>query len=370
LANSLHIITHDVPLPANYGGAIDAFYCIKNLHALGVDIILHCFEYGNRKAQSDLNKYCKQVYYYPRHNYWKYLFSSTPFIVASRMQAKLLENLCLDEHPILFFGLHTSGFLHHEKLKGRRLFVRTANVETQYYSQLEKIEKNYFKHTYLSVEQKRLSVFEKTHLNEAHLFVISTKDAEYFSKTSTVKIIPPFTIASTIQSKIGKGNYCMYHGNLAIVENHSMAMWLVNEVWKDLEIPLQIYGLNPNQALKESIANHKNISLVSNATEQQLAEAIENAHIHVLPSAQESGVKLKLMRALQEGRFVVANNKMLYGTEWSACCKIAESKEDWISTIQELMNQEFSDKEIELRKKYIGEPKENAQQMIKAIFGS
>ena len=59
---TLHVIAFDVPYPANYGGVIDVFYKLKYLHECGVDITLHCFEYG-RGEQTELNKYCKKIYY-------------------------------------------------------------------------------------------------------------------------------------------------------------------------------------------------------------------------------------------------------------------------------------------------------------------
>ena len=46
MKNKLHIISLDIPFPANYGGVIDIFYKLKSLSNLGVEIILHCFEYG------------------------------------------------------------------------------------------------------------------------------------------------------------------------------------------------------------------------------------------------------------------------------------------------------------------------------------
>ena len=59
----LHIISFDIPYPANYGGAIDVFHKIRCLNAQGVKIILHCFEYGGRKSSPELEKICEKVYF-------------------------------------------------------------------------------------------------------------------------------------------------------------------------------------------------------------------------------------------------------------------------------------------------------------------
>ena len=49
----LHIITHDVPWPADFGGVMDLFYKIKTLYQSGVKIYLHCF-INNRPQQEAL----------------------------------------------------------------------------------------------------------------------------------------------------------------------------------------------------------------------------------------------------------------------------------------------------------------------------
>ena len=49
----LHIITHDVPWPADYGGVVDLFYKMKTLHQAGVKIHLHCFV-NKRPPQDEL----------------------------------------------------------------------------------------------------------------------------------------------------------------------------------------------------------------------------------------------------------------------------------------------------------------------------
>jgi hypothetical protein len=70
MSKTLHIICHDVPWPADYGGVVDLFYKIKTLHEEGVKIRLHCFDYG-RGQQNELNKYCEEVNYYKRLSKWE-----------------------------------------------------------------------------------------------------------------------------------------------------------------------------------------------------------------------------------------------------------------------------------------------------------
>jgi hypothetical protein len=87
----LHIISFNVPYPADYGGVVDVFYRLKALHAAGVKIHLHCFSYGRVEAP-ELNQFCEEVVYYQRSMSFINQFSGLPFIVKSRSNSELLQN--------------------------------------------------------------------------------------------------------------------------------------------------------------------------------------------------------------------------------------------------------------------------------------
>jgi hypothetical protein len=158
--NHLHIISFDVPYPANYGGVIDVFYKLKNLSKKGIGIYLHCFEYGRGK-QPELLKYCEKVFYYKRNTSFLNHLNKLPFIIKSRMSEELIANLSLDNYPILFEGLHTCGILYNPKLKDRYKIYRESNIEHHYYQHLAKAEKSNWKKMYFLREAKKLAAFEK-----------------------------------------------------------------------------------------------------------------------------------------------------------------------------------------------------------------
>ena len=127
LIKTIHIVSFDVPYPANYGGVIDVFYKLVNLHKAGVKIILHCMEYG-RGEQKELEKYCHKVYYYKRKTSFIHQLSPVPYIVKSRSSKELLNNLLLDDFPILFEGLHTCYYLSDKRLKNRFKIYRESYI--------------------------------------------------------------------------------------------------------------------------------------------------------------------------------------------------------------------------------------------------
>ena len=145
----LHIVSFDIPYPANYGGVIDVFFRIKALSERGVKIHLHCFEYG-REHSEYLESFCYSVNYYKRETKLSKIFSSLPYIVCSRDSEELLNNLKKDDYPILLEGLHCCKLLTCEELKDRNVIVRAHNVEHEYYEHLAKAEVDSKKKIYLS----------------------------------------------------------------------------------------------------------------------------------------------------------------------------------------------------------------------------
>lgn len=184
----MHIVSLDVPFPADYGGAIDMFYRLKALHALGFEITLHVFEYGRGK-QDELNKFAK-VIYYPRNKSVFHLFSSRPFIVQTRKSKKLLEHLRKDNAPILFEGLHTTCYLEEEDIQQRLTFVRMHNVEHDYYRGLKK-NSSFLKKFFFQLEASKLKKYESILSKTDHVLCIKEEDANYLKRyNSSVHILP------------------------------------------------------------------------------------------------------------------------------------------------------------------------------------
>ena len=140
----LHVVSFDIPDPPNYGGVIDVYYKLKTLHKKGIRIILHAFEYPGRDRSDNLLNYCQVVHYYPRLLGFKSAVSGKPYIVSSRKSEQLLENLCRDDHPILFEGLHSCYYLGHPRLENRFKIYRESNIEHRYYFNLFKIKPDYY----------------------------------------------------------------------------------------------------------------------------------------------------------------------------------------------------------------------------------
>ena len=367
----LHIVCLDVPYPPDYGGVFDLFYKIKTLHELGVKIHLHCFEYG-RGEQQELNKYCTKVDYYKRVKGLLQLPVSLPYIVSSRANNTLLKNLLKDDYPILLEGIHCTYFLYTNQLKNRKVFVRLHNVEFEYYRQLAKSENAFLKKLYFLNESRLLKKYEKK-IASNQFIAVAEKDGETY-KTEfgvDIKYLPVFLPFSSIQSKEGIGKYCLYHGNLGVNENEKAAIWLAENVFSKLEIPFIIVGKNPTENLKRYVHQNKNIKIIADPDEGQMQELIRNAHINILPSFNSTGVKIKLLNALFNGRHCIVNKEAVEGTGLHEACHIAATPKDYITMIENILSSSFSLQEIDKRKQLLTKQFDNntnALQLMQWIY--
>lgn len=349
----LHIVSFDIPYPANYGGVIDVFHKIRCLHQKGILITLHCFEYGDRKPAPELEKYCNKVYYYERQTSLLNQFSTLPYNVASRIDPKLKERLMEDEYPILFEVLHTCYLLNDPDLKARKKFFRHSNIEHEYFRELAKAESSFIKKLYLSMEARKLQRFEKQITQADCILAVSEQDLAYFQKTypqTSSVYLPSFHPFDELQSKTGKGDYILYHGNLSVPENHVAALWLIDHVFSKIRYRVVIAGLNPQASLISRIKSYTHIELRENCSSEEMQRLISDAQIHCLYTAQATGLKLKLLNVLYSGRFVLANNAMLAGTSLREACELCNSPQEYIRAIEALFTKELTEELLEKRK--------------------
>jgi hypothetical protein len=350
-----------VPFPADYGGAIDIFYKLKSLHQSGFQIILHCYQYG-RKEAPELLKYCKEVHYYKRKMSPLLLLNSKPFIVASRNSNELIRRLAQDNHPILLEGVHSCALMEHDALKGRKFIVRNHNIEHDYYRHLASVEKKTFKKWFFKAESKKLLTYEKKVFPMAtNILGISKKDTEYLQQNYKKGVLasafhqfdePRFSQKAT--------PFAFYHGNLSVSENNLAALFLVREVFSKTDYPLIIAGNSPCQELIELCNEKSNVTLKANISSSEIIDLLEQAQMNVLPTFQNTGIKLKLLAALFSGKHCLVNSLMVAGTGLEKLCVINDEATKFAAAVDELSKKQFSTAQFQQREELLSSFKNEA----------
>ena len=365
----LHIITHDVPWPADYGGVIDQYYKIKTLHQAGVKIHLHCFVY-NRKPQEALNEYCETIHYYKRQNNISHFSFRLPFIVNSRKSVELIRNLNKDNYPVLIEAIHCSYYLYAGKLTNRIVLLRLHNAEFEYYHHLALHEKNPLKKLYYRHESRLLKKYEQHLAGKVKIAAVSEQDVQLYRQVfnaTDITHLPVFLPYTMAACKTGKGCFCLYHGNLSINENEEAAIWLLQNVFRQLEIPFVIAGKDPSQKLSFMAHEHPHTCLVANPGDKELQDMIAKAQINILPSLNNTGVKLKLLNALFNGRHCLVNKAGVHGSGLDSICQIAEDADDFKTAISYLYKMPFTAEENDQRQHVLQELYCNQKNLEKIV---
>ena len=349
----LHIVSFDIPWPANYGGVQDVFYKIKALHQLGIKLHLHLFQYGDREESSFLETFAYQTHYYRRDTSFLRLINYLPYIVKSRANLALFNRLLEDDYPILFEGIHTCYFLDHSFLKDRLKLVRCHNVEHDYYKQLMKVEPYLPKRLFLGSESIKLKAFESKLKHADHLLAISQSDAQYFKKVADTELVYGFHIDFEEDKHITPSAYpfILYHGNLSVGENIRVANYILDYLAEGSPLPIVFAGKDPEAKLAQRIQASKNARLIANPSDIEMIQLIQQAKLNLLISFQATGIKLKLLNVLYYGGFCIANTPMVKGTPFEPFLDIQDDPSSTLKRIRFYENKSFDASESNYQKR-------------------
>ena len=344
MTDTVHIVCLDAPSPPDYGGVFDLHYKIPALYRQGKKIILHYFDYRDAGNAEELEPFCEAIYTYKRSSFLRSLSSGLPYIVHSRINMELIKRLNQDKFPVILEGIHCSGIIPFLD-KSKKLVLRLHNDEAAYYQHLSHWEQNFLKKQYLQRESRLLENYQKQLPKHLAIAAVSSWDQANFRNTygfGDVHFIPCFLPWQEVTTKEGHGSFCLYHGNLRVSENIEAVQWLIGKVFRDLQIPLVIAGRGA--AALSSPIKKPHISFVDNPGDEQLNELIANAHIHVLPSFNRTGVKIKLLHALFQGRYCLTNKEGVLGSGLPELIP-GPDESSWIAAIKGMMNTPFTNEQ-------------------------
>lgn len=350
MSEYVHIVSLDAPSPPDYGGAIDINYKIVALAAVGKKVILHYFDYKESRGVEGLDKICFRIYSYKRHTGFRGLSLALPYIVRSRINADLIRRINEDNYPVILEGIHCSGILPYIRVNNRKIVLRLHNNETKYYRALAKAAPGLFKQLYYVSEGHLLDKYQRTLPKDLCIAGLSESDLQDFRalQYTNLHFVPSFIPWQEVRSKPGLGEYCLYQGNMTVSENEEAALWLIENIFSVNSIPFIIAGKAPTNRLIKSVAAYSHIQLIANPTEEQMQELVQNAQLNILPSFNNTGVKLKLLNALLNGRHCLTNPAGIEGSQISGVI-LASSNKEMAEQVNHFFKKPFSHEETEQR---------------------
>ena len=346
------------------------------LKKMGIAIHLHYFSYNERGTPNELNQYCEHIHVYERMTGRRGFSAKLPYIISSRVNAELVENLQKDNHPILMEGIHCTGILPALDLNRRKVVVRMHNEESVYYRELARSESSLLKKLYFLHESRLLRNYTRQLPEQCIYACISLDDVQTFSNKYHLphsRFLPAFPAWQQVSGEEGIGTLCLYHGNLSVPENEKAAAWLLQHVFNKVRKPFVIAGKKPSNRLQKLAHFYQHTCLVADPSESEMNDLIRKAHIHILPCFNENstGIHLKLLHVLFEGRHCIVNEPMVKGTGLEAACHTGNNAAAFASIIMQLYHQPFTAEEINLRKKLLQDTydnEKNTRQLIQWLY--
>jgi glycosyltransferase involved in cell wall biosynthesis len=338
LKKRIHIVSFDVPFPADYGGIIDVLSRIKWFSTNGWEVVLHCFEYHRARAK-ELNEFA-EVHYYHRPTGISKLISRLPFIVKTRINEKL-ENILTDTTDVVLLeGLHCAHYLNFQPGK---FWLRTHNIEHEYYAELAKSAVG-AKRLFYSAEAKKLKKYELVLSKAKGLLVIAENELAHFKKLNPNAIwLPP--LFEKKSDFIKTKPYVLFHGNLSVEENHEAALWICNKVLPHIrEISFIFAGKGPSSQLKSRIESAGG-QIISNSSTTEMELLVNEATVHLLWTKQASGVKLKFLNALASSGHLLCSPEMVSGSGIQKGFQLVNSAEEILTALPRLMAEKLTEEE-------------------------
>ncbi len=326
-------ITQESLLPLNTGGRIGVFKRLEQLYRENEIYLFYTYDKDEETVQiSELKKFCKGVYAYPRKRNLATLFRCLryPFCIASRSIKKMRLDLerCITENEISIINVdfpqmcvNLFGITKRYPVK---FVLNEHNIEFQFYSMISRSSEKFLKKSAYAFDSKRLKRFEEKlfkKINFDAVTFVSDKDMAYhreWIKTETPRFLVP------VGADEREGVYCfhanttpsiIFVGKMSADTNAEGVLWFAREVFPFIlthypQAKFFIIGKDPTDTVKAL----KGESIFVTGEVESLEEYYDHADLVVIPLLHGGGVKIKLLEAVSYKRPIVTTDTGIEGT--------------------------------------------------------
>jgi hypothetical protein len=379
MQRSLNIISGNLPCPNTLGDAQQTYWLIEALSGSGIQVHLFTFSDPDSKINTattaQLSKICSSVKTYPINQGHRNFSFSAPYATSRYLNNQLINDLNENNFPILIEGLGPSELALSSALANKNIWVRLLTYAPRYFRYLQERSSAPLKKLFY----QREAVLSKKILKKINQRVTWIVTSDIDKKTladsflgGNIQILAPFNNSnSSVSSKTGLGNYCLFQGNLSDAATHKTARWLLTHVFHNLKVPFVITGNNPSPSLVALAHSQPHTCIVANPSSAERQDMIEKAQIVIQPCFVKDGTDEALMEGIKRGRHCLTNTKLV-NNSLAASYHQGSSANAFQEIIIQLYHHPFSEEEIETRKQLMALEKTNdmlAKECATIIWG-
>jgi hypothetical protein len=379
MQRSLNIISGLIPCQNTLGDAQQTYWLLEALSDAGIQVHLYTFSESDptidKATNLQLAKICSSIKSYPIHQGHRNFSFSAPYATSKYLNAQLVNDLKENNFPILIEGMGPCGLALSTELEHRKIWVRLLTYAPNYFRYLQERSSAPLKKLFYQREAVLSKRILKKINPRVNWIVTSETDKQILDDLflgGNIQILAPFKNSNTsISSKTGLGNYCLFQGNLSDAATHKTARWLLTHVFHNLKVPFVITGNNPSPSLVALAHSQPHTCIVANPSSSERQDMIEKAQIIIQPSFIKGGADEALLEGVKNGRHCLTNTKSATST-LGACYHQGTSANAFQEIIIQLYHHPFSEEEIETRKRLIATEKTNdmlAKECATIIWG-
>ena len=351
------VVGNRFPWPLHDGGAIASYRLLKSLSSAGHEIVFFSFNTDKHHVSSEsIQKefsFCRTVAVSLNADVkpldaLRNLFTPHSYFIERYNQKEAqtqLKQLVSEEKFDLAIleGLYSSAFL--PVLKDQLpVIYRAHNLEYQIWQRLAENESSWLKRAYLKIQVKRLKKEEINLLNQVNATIaISPNDASIFQQLGPKPVhlyLPGVEIQINGKSKLQPQS--LFHlGSMEWDANQQGVEWFLRKVWPlvlsehpDLTFHLAGKGLKKSDSkyFQQGVMNHGEVN--------DAREFMLNHGICIVPILAGSGIRMKLLDAMNFGIPCVATSIGAQGlkVESGNQLEIADNPKDFAAKIIGLLN--------------------------------
>ena len=270
----------------------DDYRCATRFEAVFVDLRLHPLDAG-------VAMLCGDSYHVRR-------FESKAF--AARL-AQVLQEETFDIVHVesIFLAPYVPVIRRHSNAP---VILRTHNVENQIWRRMAMSERNCCKRWYIKHLSLTLRAYEREHVNDFDGVVsITDNDADYFRSEGCRKPIVtiPFAITPVSVDGVAEQPGTLFHlGSMDWLPNQEGVRWFLDRVWPLIHSQMPSLTLHlAGRRMSDQLLNLKleGVHIVGEVPDA--ATFIASKQINVVPLLSGSGIRVKIIEAMSQGKAVV-----------------------------------------------------------------
>lgn len=340
-------LTARQPYPVIKGDQIISYEQIKELSKENDIYLVTFYEDSKDIFLNEMNKYCKQIYYYKNSNISKLISLSKTIINFKPMQVNIfykkylqreIEKIYKDIKPDI---VHIQSFRMAEYFIDKDIIKSIDLIDSYSMNMKKRAAKSKLLKWLWNIEYTMLKKYEDKILKSFKLkTLVSDRDKEYFNDDSIVVNNNGTSIRK--HDKISERNDIIIHGNMSYYPNVEAVEYIKNELFDELkkinsDLKLFVVGGNPNSRVKK--LESKDVIITGYV--ESIESYMYKSKVAIYPIFSATGMQNKVLESMGAGIPCIISEECFKGIpnlKHEDNVIVAKNKEDYIHYYNKLIN--------------------------------